>query len=280
MYNGRSGGHMANIFFKKTGKQPSQLALIAFLCAVLAAAAMVVAGPAYVQGLYGAGDNNPADLSLRFQTVMAAAGLSLAALVFALVASIHSAMSAKRRGSWRTVVSALVGAAVFVPFALMAKAGGDYPPIHDVMTDIDNPPRFFVLEPRFYDPESRRGYAGSRLASSFQAQHRSAYGGLKPVDTSFSVESVTTLAGSVALALGWDVVETDLTAGLVEARVITRWFGFEDRIAIRVVPTALGSRLDVRSQSMVGISDLGANAKRIKAFLDLMKSRLTELEES
>jgi uncharacterized protein (DUF1499 family) len=36
---------------------------------------------------------------------------------------------------------------------------------------------------------------------------------------------------------------------------------------IRVRPEAQGSRLDVRSASRVGRSDVGANAKRVREFL-------------
>jgi uncharacterized protein (DUF1499 family) len=36
---------------------------------------------------------------------------------------------------------------------------------------------------------------------------------------------------------------------------------------IRVTPAANGSRVDIRSHSRIGKSDLGANAKRIRAFI-------------
>jgi uncharacterized protein (DUF1499 family) len=47
----------------------------------------------------------------------------------------------------------------------------------------------------------------------------------------------------------------------------TRWFGFKDDVAIRISPAGAGSRVDMRSRSRVGRSDLGANARRIREFL-------------
>ena len=56
--------------------------------------------------------------------------------------------------------------------------------------------------------------------------------------------------------------------GRLEATETTRWFGFKDDVVVRVSPTSDGSRVDVRSVSRVGQSDLGVNARRIRAFLD------------
>ena len=45
------------------------------------------------------------------------------------------------------------------------------------------------------------------------------------------------------------------------------WFGFRDDVIVRITPAGNGSRVDVRSVSRVGRSDLGANARRIREFL-------------
>jgi uncharacterized protein (DUF1499 family) len=50
--------------------------------------------------------------------------------------------------------------------------------------------------------------------------------------------------------------------------VLFRWFGFKDDVVIRIAPSAGdGSRVDIRSVSRVGRSDVGTNARRIRAFL-------------
>jgi hypothetical protein len=60
------------------------------------------------------------------------------------------------------------------------------------------------------------------------------------------------------------------TGGRVEATATTFWFGFKDDVVVRVRPAAAGSVVDVRSVSRVGVSDLGANARRIGRILDGM----------
>ena len=60
---------------------------------------------------------------------------------------------------------------------------------------------------------------------------------------------------------------SDSAAGRIEATATTRWFGFKDDVVVRIRPEGAGSRVDVRSMSRVGVSDLGANAARVREFL-------------
>jgi len=55
--------------------------------------------------------------------------------------------------------------------------------------------------------------------------------------------------------------------GRIEATDTTIWFGFKDDIVIRISSADGGSRIDVRSVSRLGKSDLGKNAARIRAYL-------------
>lgn len=64
--------------------------------------------------------------------------------------------------------------------------------------------------------------------------------------------------------------------GRIEATDTTFWFGFKDDIVVRITSTARGSRIDVRSVSRVGRSDLGTNAKRVKGYLQ----KIQELEKN
>jgi fatty-acyl-CoA synthase len=68
---------------------------------------------------------------------------------------------------------------------------------------------------------------------------------------------------------GWKIVTDDTDAGRIEATETSFWFDFKDDVMIRIQPTDEGgSRIDVRSASRVGLSDLGANAKRVRNLLD------------
>ncbi len=70
--------------------------------------------------------------------------------------------------------------------------------------------------------------------------------------------------------MGWAIVAADPVAGRIEATATTPWFGFKDDVVIRITPEPGGSRLDIRSVSRVGKSDLGANAARIRAYVELL----------
>lgn len=68
--------------------------------------------------------------------------------------------------------------------------------------------------------------------------------------------------------LGWEVTIADPEEGRIEAVDTTFFFGFKDDIVIRLTtPGRHRTRVDVRSVSRVGLSDVGANAARILRFL-------------
>ena len=78
-------------------------------------------------------------------------------------------------------------------------------------------------------------------------------------------------ARRAAESLGWQVAEVrppqnEGGEGRLEAREVSGLFRFVDDVAVRVRPAEGGSRVDVRSKSRVGQGDVGANAKRIRAF--------------
>ena len=66
--------------------------------------------------------------------------------------------------------------------------------------------------------------------------------------------------------MGWAIVATDSAAGRIEATATTFWYGFKDDVVIRLAPSDHGTRIDVRSESRVGGSDIGTNARRIREY--------------
>jgi uncharacterized protein (DUF1499 family) len=60
--------------------------------------------------------------------------------------------------------------------------------------------------------------------------------------------------------------------GRIEAVDTTKWFGFHDDIVVRIKAEGRGSRVDIRSKSRDGRSDLGVNAQRIRAFTEKLKA--------
>ncbi|WP_298918826.1 DUF1499 domain-containing protein [uncultured Algimonas sp.] len=160
---------------------------------------------------------------------------------------------------------------------VQAKAA-ELPFIHDITTDTQDPPVFgaAIMAEREATPgvntvdyagKRARG-EGSELVSALQTQ---AYPKIRTLVLSKPPQTVFGRAEQVARDLGWAIKEADPAAGRIDATDTTFWYGFKDDVAIRLRPApGGGTRLDVRSVSRVGGSDLGANAERIGAFLDRM----------
>jgi uncharacterized protein (DUF1499 family) len=66
--------------------------------------------------------------------------------------------------------------------------------------------------------------------------------------------------------MGWRIVAAVPEEGRIEATATTPLLRFKDDVVIRVTSRGNGSRIDMRSKSRLGKSDLGANAKRIRAY--------------
>ncbi|CAA9298340.1 MAG: hypothetical protein AVDCRST_MAG11-645, partial [uncultured Gemmatimonadaceae bacterium] len=125
------------------------------------------------------------------------------------------------------------------------------------------PPAFVALRDRRPGATNPVEYGGPAVA----AQQRAGYPDLAPAVLPVPPAQAVARAAAVARELGWTVVAVDPAAGRVEASDRTRWFGFTDDVVVRVAPQGTGSRVDVRSLSRVGGSDVGANARRVRAFL-------------
>lgn len=136
------------------------------------------------------------------------------------------------------------------------------PPIHDISTDLENPPQFTAAL-------ALRGSDANPLAVKTDnlAQQRVAYPDIAPLTTSLSPGLALERAAEIATALGWEVHRIDHEAGELEAVDTTFWMGFKDDIVVRVSHQSGRSVVDLRSVSRLGVSDLGTNATRIRAFL-------------
>ena len=136
------------------------------------------------------------------------------------------------------------------------------PAIHDVTTDLANPPAFDRA--RTLNSPGRTDYEGEDVAS----QQRRAYPDLQPLILSLPVEDAFEAALRVARESGWELLGADVSSGVIEASDETFWFGFTDDVVVRVRAQGEGSRVDVRSLSRVGVGDGGMNARRVLGYLD------------
>jgi uncharacterized protein (DUF1499 family) len=185
--------------------------------------------------------------------------LALITIVIAAIYILKEAYSADKPGMRNAALLA------FVPMAIVAAivaGAGDVPPIHNITTNLDNPPKYQALLPL-----RAEGSNPLEITAPVATIHRAGYPDLKPVISDLSAEQAIAKAEQLAQSLGWVIVPGQRD-NYVEATVSSFWFGFTDDIVIRATPAQNGSIIDLRSVSRVGKSDLGANAKRIKLFIN------------
>jgi uncharacterized protein (DUF1499 family) len=208
-----------------------------------------------------------APMATRFGLISYKIGLPLTALavlggVLLLIASLLMLLVYDfRMYRGRLIVSALLASMpVAAGIAMVAPSAG-LPVIHDVSTDLADPPMFnLVIE--------LRGGESNPLARNdeIDAAQSAAYPDVRSIASPLAPAEALQRAEATARALGWAVHAVDADAGTVEASETTFWYGFTDDIAIRVRATETGSVIDLRSVSRVGRGDLGANARRIRNF--------------
>jgi uncharacterized protein (DUF1499 family) len=224
-----------------------------WMFALLSAGALVAAGFGAQFGLW--------EFRFGFQLVRWSEYAGLATVVMALI---WLAVPRLREGRILALAAAFaigLGVAYF-PWQWMQLARS-VPAINDITTDTANPPAFVALLPLRAGAPVRATYPGGETADL----QRRAYPDIRPLELALPPPAAFARALDAAKAMGWHIEATDAATGRIEATATTPWFGFHDDVVVRVAPAPGGSRIDVRSVSRVGKSDLGTNAKRIRAYL-------------
>lgn len=230
-----------------------KLATVPLIVAIVAALLLVLAGPGTRLELW---DFSTGLMMMRWAFFL---GLGAAGLALVLLA-----IPKARRGRRAALGIALIiglGTA-WVPWNGYRTARS-LPMIHDITTDTENPPQFAKLVPLRADAPNPVEYPGDDVA---EQQHQ-AYPDIQPLELSQSADLAFEQALQTARDLGWEIVSSAPAKGRIEATATTFWFGFKDDVVIRITPAGAGSRLDIRSKSRVGRSDLGTNAARIRRFV-------------
>jgi uncharacterized protein (DUF1499 family) len=228
--------------------------------AVVAAAAVLAAGPGYRIGWWS--------LGAAFTLLRYGAELALLTGAIALVAvAVCGATGSGRRLGIGLLALAVALAAFGVPWRLLAQARR-VPPIHDITTDLEDPPAFVAVVGHRAGAPNPVEYAGPAVA----AQQRAGYPDLGPLDFAVPPERVFPAVDAAARGFGWEIVAAIPAEGRLEATATTPWFGFKDDVVVRIRAHNGGSRVDVRSLSRIGGSDLGTNARRVRAFLDRLRA--------
>ncbi len=239
----------------------ARLGIAALVLAAVSAVAAVLSGFGHRLGWWS--------FPIGFSVLAGAAVLAMIAGILGLTTLMWTGATAGRS----TVMAAAAGLAlsllvVAVPLHWLYLARV-FPPIHDITTDTADPPQFVAILPLRRGAPDSAVYGGPRVA----ALQKRAFPDIRPAILPVAPADAFREALGVARDLGWHVVAAVPQAGRIEATDTTFWFGFTDDIVIRVRAVPGGARVDLRSESRVGVSDLGTNARRIEAFLKALRAR-------
>lgn len=231
------------------------MAWLALAAAILAALLVLLPGPGTRMGLW--------HFRTGFSVMRWGAYLAVPAALLSVVAL--ALARGRRRGLAISLVALAVATGTFyVPWSLRQQARA-LPPIHDVTTDTEDPPPLAATLPL----RERTGatnapeYGGDSIARL----QREGYPDVRPVRLPMPPDSAYGRALEAARAMGWEIVAAEPDRGRIEATATTGWWGFRDDVVIRVRPEGGAARVDVRSISRIGGSDVGANAARIRAYV-------------
>ena len=241
--------------------------LLALALAVIASALLAVGPIGWRAGWW--------HFRFAFLTLMPwAAYFGIAALVVSVLTLLLGRSRIESRGIAIAIVAFTAGGLIaYVPWHY-DQIRQQAPPIHDITTDPDNPPAFVAVAAlREAAGPDRVAYEGARVAE----QQRLAYPDIQPLTLALAPVAAFNRALDTAQRMGWTIVAADDAAGRIEASDRSRWFGFTDDIVIRIIPSASGSRIDLRSSSRVGRSDFGVNAARVERYLSALRATTGDL---
>lgn len=212
--------------------------------------------------------------------------LLIGAMVLAAVALTVSLVRRPREGVALALIALLIPAMGLGYLYYVRSQSAAIPPIHDVATNIEDPPLFSdrIMQERaagganpvhsLTAPLSTiEAYKGPRFADRHTRTvgdlGREAYPDLRTRTVSATPERLFDVLRAKAEDRGWSIAIDDPAGGRFEATAETFWFGFKDDVAVRVRPAGSPDRwhVDARSTSRVGLSDMGANAARLRDYL-------------
>jgi uncharacterized protein (DUF1499 family) len=228
------------------------LAYVALILAIASVALLLVSGPGARVGLWHF------RTGLGFLRWILYGGIGAAVIGF-----VSAALGGARMVSLAAIVLGVGALSVPILFRRTATA---LPRIHDITTDTQDPPRFDAVLPLRAGADNPPEYPGAEAA----AQQQAAYPDVRPRVLADPPARAFERALAAVNGLGWSLVASQPEKGTIEATDTTFWYGFKDDVVIRIRPEGAGSRVDVRSKSRVGRSDIGANARRIRRFLDAL----------
>ncbi|MGL5947805.1 MAG: DUF1499 domain-containing protein [Aeromonas sp.] len=141
------------------------------------------------------------------------------------------------------------------------------PLVNDISTDINQPPTLSWAQELRTAQDNPLASGAIKALSAPPA----------PLHSRLTPAEIQTEALALMQELGW---QARLSADGVEGVVTSFAFGFKDDVALRLRLVGAETRVDMRSASRQGRSDLGANHARITRFLVRLNERLGQAYKS
>lgn len=178
--------------------------------------------------------------------------------------------------------AAFIGAFILATPAAYLPSWLSLPALKDVSTDTADPPPLVSLAS--IRPQGANDPAFPAEAAAAQ---QAAYPDIQPLTVERPADETFELALGALERLEWPVVAKtapdDAHAGLIEAQPQTSLIGVKNDLVVRIASLQLdgktASRVDVRSSSRYGDHDFGANADRIRTFLDALETKMIEQDQ-
>lgn len=246
---------------KKTSKWALASVGFGFAAAIL----LLLSGYGYQWSWWG--------LGTAFSWLLPASGiLGIIGLSLAVVFGFSRWRNPAKEGANLAFLAVVLCVAVTGTLGYWYNEAQQYPPIHDISTDIENPPEFRDIVHLRADASNDTTY-GDQEKAEIQREH---YPDIQTLYLDVDYDEAFDRALQAAEQRPWEqIVTADKEKGIIEAVDKLPWFGFIDDVVIHVDTsnTSGRSKIDVRSVSRIGRGDLGVNAQRIRDYTNEIKSR-------
>lgn len=208
-------------------------------------------------------------LLAHFHMLPAMAGFSLFlfSILMGVVCLITSLLSVKAKQVQTGVMLLSVGALPVILVSYSLATSGHHPRINDVSTDLTTPP--ILIDQRHPETPVVLSPETAMVVKEF-------YSDLSPIRTNLAPDVVfAIISDEVKTNNAWTIVKYDQVSMSIHGYEQSGLFQFIDDFTIRVSVTSVGETIiDMRSKSRNGKGDFGANARRIRGFLDILSSKL------
>lgn len=241
----------------------SWLTTLGFVVAIGCALAALAAGLGYRFDLW------------HFRTGIATLGYVFwVAAVTAVITLLALVVAISRRAPNRAMILGFVGVLIagitaYIPYHLRQTANS-VPAIHDITTDLANPPVFVRAAANRKKDDHPVAYDGAKVGEL----QKGAYPDIVSIVTPAPADKAFDAAKATLSDMGLQIVDADPAQGRLEAVATSLVFGFKDDVVVRVAAASGATRVDMRSKSRVGRNDFGMNAKRIRTFTAKVRARL------